>query len=458
MSGETRFTVTDSAARADDARRYGPAERLLIVFTRYPEPGKVKTRLIPAVGAEQAATLQREMTQHTFDWAKQLGREDRTMVESHFEGGDRQRMRACFGQDLLYRPQHEGDLGRRLERAFHDAFAAGAGRVVIVGTDCPGLDAALVRTAFERLEQNDVVLGPAEDGGYYLIGLRCKESALFARIDWGTERVLRQTLNAAEASGLRSSLLKPLGDVDRPEDLELWRRERNRSRVFATNQRISIILPTYNEADGLADVLRSVQGDDIETIVADGGSDDATREIAAACGARVVQSPKGCSRQMNAAAAVATGGILLFLHADTRLPTDFAGHVRAALAEPGVVAGAFDLRIDGASGSLWLIERAARLRAKYLQMPYGDQAIFLQTEMFNSLEGFSELPIMEDFDLARRLRRRGRIALVESPVVTSARRWRKLGRWRVTWLNQKIVLGYLLGISPKRLARWYHGS
>ncbi|MEE8450918.1 MAG: TIGR04283 family arsenosugar biosynthesis glycosyltransferase [Thermoguttaceae bacterium] len=450
---------TDPALQAGGARRYDPAERLLIVFTRFPEPGKTKTRLIPAVGAEQAAAIQREMTQHTFDWATELDREDRTTVESHFEGGDRQRMRTCFGHDLAYRPQHEGDLGRRLEGAFHDAFDAGAGRVVIVGTDCPGLDAALVRTAFKRLEQDDVVLGPAEDGGYYLIGLSREAPALFARIPWGTDRVLRQTLDAVEASGLSSSLLKPLADVDRPEDLEFWRREKTRSRCFSTDPRISIILPTYNEADGLADVLRSVQGGDdenIETIVADGGSDDATREIARTCGVRVVEAPKGRSRQMNAAAAVATGEILLFLHADTRLPKGFSQEVRAALAEPGVAAGAFDLRIEGASGSLRLIERTARLRARYLQMPYGDQAIFLRTEMFNLLEGFSELPIMEDFELIRRLRRRGRIALVDAPVVTSARRWRKLGTWRVTWLNQRIVLAYLLGISPKRLARWYN--
>ncbi|HYW80466.1 MAG TPA: TIGR04283 family arsenosugar biosynthesis glycosyltransferase [Thermoguttaceae bacterium] len=441
--------------------RNSQAERCLIVFTRYPEPGKTKTRLIPAVGAEQAATIHREMTRHTFDWAMELARENHTTVESHFEGGDRQCMQACFGRDLVYRPQHEGDLGRRMERAFCDAFDAGVGRVVIVGTDCPGLDAALVRTAFERLEHDHLVLGPAEDGGYYLIGLSRKEPTLFSQIDWGTDRVLRQTLDAAEASGLRSSLLKRLADIDRPEDLDLWRRERCRSRVFASDPRISVILPTYNEADGLADVLRSVQEADdrnIEMIVADGGSNDATRAIADACGTRVVCSPKGRSRQMNAGAAVATGRILLFLHADTRLPRGFAQDVRAALAEPGVAAGAFDLRIDGASGSLRLIERTARLRAKYLQMPYGDQAIFLRTEMFNSLEGFSDLPIMEDFELVRRLRRRGRIALVDAPVVTSARRWRKLGPWRVTWRNQGIVLGYLLGIAPKRLARWYYGS
>ena len=123
-----------------------------------------------------------------------------------------------------------------------------------------------------------------------------------------------------------------------------------------------------------------------------------------------------------------------------------------------MIAGAFRLQIDGAGRWLRLIERVANLRARYLHMPYGDQAVFLRRETFESLGGFADLPIMEDYELSRRLRRRGRIELADASAVTSARRWQTLGPWRTTWINQMIVLGYHLGVSPERLARWYRGT
>jgi len=120
-----------------------------------------------------------------------------------------------------------------------------------------------------------------------------------------------------------------------------------------------------------------------------------------------------------------------------------------------MLVGAFRLRIAGARGWLRFIQGMANLRARCLQMPYGDQAIFLRREAFETSGRFVELPIMEDYELVRRLRRHGRIAIADAEVVTSARRWRVLGPWRTTWINQKIVLCYHLGVSPQRLARWY---
>jgi len=158
---------------------------------------------------------------------------------------------------------------------------------------------------------------------------------------------------------------------------------------------------------------------------------------------------------MNAGAAAASGSILLFLHADTRLPPGFDSAVRSALEEPGVVAGAFRLRIGAPGGSLRIIERAVAIRSRVLRMPYGDQGIFVRNETFHELGGFPELPVMEDFEFVRRLRRRGKIRIVSLSAITSGRRWRELGPWRTTWINQKVILGYYLGISPERLAAWY---
>ena len=428
----------------------------LIVFTRYPEPGKSKTRLIPVLGPEGAVQLQQEMTQHVLGWAKALATCRPLCLEVCFEGGDDSLMRQAFGNDLTYCRQAVGDLGQRMHAAFEAAFQAGSHRAVLIGTDCPELDGRLVQAAFDRLGGNDLVLGPASDGGYYLIGLRSPAPSLFDGILWGTGEVLRATLRVAKAAGLSVALLPRLSDVDCSEDIAVWNRVKDRRLASADLRRISIIIPTLNEAAYLGRTLEALRGAAcLETIVVDAGSRDGTPEIAQAHGCRVLTTPPGRAGQMNAGAAVATGSVLLFLHADTLLSQDFERHIQASLARPGVAAGAFRLSIEDACGTLRFIQWAANLRARWLQMPYGDQAIFLTAESFHAIGGFPDLPIMEDFEMVRRLRRRGRIAVANASVTTSARRWNTIGPLRTTWMNQMVVLGYYLGLSPERLARWH---
>jgi len=219
---------------------------------------------------------------------------------------------------------------------------------------------------------------------------------------------------------------------------------------------ISVIIPVLNDAEALDLALGSTQDyTGVECIVVDGGSSDESAEVAQSRGVKVLHSPPGRARQMNAGAEVAEGRFLLFLHADTRLPEGFDGHVRQILTGSGVAAGAFQLQIDAPSARLRLIEKAANWRSRYLQMPYGDQAIFLRKELFREMGGFPDLPIMEDFQLIRRLQGEGRIVIAPAAVVTSARRWKKLGALRTTLLNQLMILGFYLGFEPARLARWY---
>jgi rSAM/selenodomain-associated transferase 2 len=219
---------------------------------------------------------------------------------------------------------------------------------------------------------------------------------------------------------------------------------------------ISVVIPTLNEAPYLDRALAPLRGgQNIETIVVDGGSHDGTDVLAAERGVPLIRGCPGRAQQLNAGARAAVGEILLFLHADTQLPDRFDEYVRQTLASPNVVAGAFRLRIDGPRPAFRLIEWAVNLRSRYLQMPYGDQAIFLRTDTFHQLGGFPELPIMEDFELVRRLRRLGKIAIVAAPATTSARRWEQLGPWRTTLINQQVILGYHLGVSPQTLSRWY---
>ena len=222
---------------------------------------------------------------------------------------------------------------------------------------------------------------------------------------------------------------------------------------------ISIIIPAVNEDDYLGATLNALAGTDgVETIVVDGGSRDNSREVATAAGARVISTPPGRALQMNAGAATARGDILLFLHADTLLPARFANRIRQILIEPQVAAGAFRLTINAPGMSMRILEKLIYWRSTYLQMVYGDQALFMTAKMFQAAGGFPKLPILEDFEFIRRLRRRGRIAVLPEVVTTSARRWQRLGLIRTTITNQLIIVAYLSRVDPGRLARWYQWS
>jgi rSAM/selenodomain-associated transferase 2 len=231
--------------------------------------------------------------------------------------------------------------------------------------------------------------------------------------------------------------------------------------------KISIIIPVLNEASTIKTALAMVQAaSNVEIIVVDGGSEDETVAIAKSLGLQVLSSPPGRAYQMNAGAAAATGDILLFLHADTLLPNNFDTIIRKNLSEDKLIqnpkskiqnpiAGAFELGIDGEMRSLRLIEKMVNWRSRYFQLPYGDQAIFLKTAVFHELGGFPELPIMEDFEFIRQLRRLGRIEILPAAVLTSGRRWQKLGVFKTTLINQLIVMAYFMGVSPDKLAYWY---
>lgn len=218
---------------------------------------------------------------------------------------------------------------------------------------------------------------------------------------------------------------------------------------------ISVVVPTLNEAAVLARTLAAVPAGFFEVIVADGGSLDGTTAIALEHGARVTVSPAGRGPQMNAGAAAARGGTLLFLHADTTLPTDAAARIGAALADPGVVGGAFRLGIDSPDLRLGLIARAANLRTRITGVPYGDQALFVRRDAFDAAGGFPDVPIMEDVALGRALKRQGRVVLLPARVRTSARRWEREGVVRTTLRNAALISLYRLGVPPARLARWY---
>jgi rSAM/selenodomain-associated transferase 2 len=231
-------------------------------------------------------------------------------------------------------------------------------------------------------------------------------------------------------------------------------------RVVATSKStISVVVPTLDEAPSLAQTLIAARERGAgEIIVADGESRDATRDVAARLADAVVVAPRGRATQMNAGAAAAHGDVLLFLHADTRLPDGFAGAVAQALADPGVVGGYFAVALDAPGWRYRLIAGLISTRSRLTGVATGDQAIFVRRAVFDALGGFARLPLMEDIDLVRRLKRRGRVAALRERVVTSARRWERRGVWRTVLLMWTLRLAYYAGVSPDTLARWYRDA
>ncbi len=437
----------------------------MIIFTRFPEPGKSKTRLIPALGLGGAAELHRQMVEHTLKWARELRNRLPLSIEIRYTGRPVEPFRLWLGSNFLYSDQGDGDLGQRMLRSVQDAFAAKMKKVLLIGTDCPDLSPDLAEGALVLLNSSDIVLGPTEDGGYYLMGLRRVIPQLFHEIPWGAENVLQKTLEIAQTSNLSYSLLPFLNDVDRPEDLPVWRkyipgfREKEGSgKPLYSSSLLSIIIPTLNEEKNIIACLESTRNArNIERIVVDGGSSDNTVESARSWGATVITSERGRARQMNAGARAATGQFLLFLHADTILPKGYDEEVRRLLLRPHVSAGAFSFRlIPHSSFSLGLIRLATNWRSRYLQMPYGDQGIFIRSRIFRKIGGFPDLPLMEDYEIIRSLRKKGKIITSPLSALTSSRRWHTLGIWKTTFLNTAIVVAYYLGMPLWRIRKFAH--
>ncbi len=430
-------------------RRVRAGEEKVIVFGRYPVPGKVKTRLIPALGPAGAAEIQRRLTENTLTALRPLMDRSGTDAELCMEGTDRKRVRRWLGPGVPYFPQEGRDLGDRMRGAFSRAFLEGYRRVVLVGTDIPGIANRHLAQALDALRHHPLVLGPSTDGGFWLIGLN-RPVELFHGIDWGTPRVLDQTLKAARARGLSAYRLGPLTDVDRPSDLEAlppeWR---------ASSPYVSVVIPALNEAPRIEETVRRSLCRDAEVIVADGGSEDGTLGRAERAGAGTLRDTGGRASQQNSGARLARGRVLLFLHADTLLPHGYISQVFDCLLDPSVSLGAFRFTTDLETPPMGVVEALTNLRARILHLPYGDQALFVRRDLFMAGGGFPDAAIAEDLLLVRRLSKRGRVRIAPSPVQTSGRRWKRLGVLRTTLINQIVLAGLLLGFLPGSLAPLY---
>jgi rSAM/selenodomain-associated transferase 2 len=220
--------------------------------------------------------------------------------------------------------------------------------------------------------------------------------------------------------------------------------------------KVSIIVPTLNEELVLEKTLTQFQQlSPHELIVSDGGSDDDTRNIASRFSHRVITGSAGRALQMNVGADEATGDILLFLHADSRIEPESYRKMQQCMQNPKWIGGAFTLCIESGKWSLKLIALLANIRSKYFGLAYGDQGFFVRKEVFKDMNGFSPLPICEDLDFYHRLRKKGPVILLKEKAHTSPRRWIKEGILFTTARNTLIAVLFGLGFPPHMLTKWY---
>jgi len=437
---------------------------LLVLLTRYPRLGDAKMDLVPPLSPEEAVDLHDRLSRHAL----------RTMLAVRATGQARCQVRtdASFphanhdwlGGGFTTRYQGDGTLAERIRLAFGDAFGAGRHKVVVIGSDCPRLASDHLRDALRRLDGVDVVLGPTTGGGCYLIGLR-KQSAkrsvpqLFNGIEWGAAETIDRVIEIAEQHDLSHVLLEPLPGLTGPADIadaeEVLAERALRAPGAGPDApvRVSAIIPALDDADVIGTAVASaLAGGADEVVVVDGGSRDATRDVALAAGGRVIDSQPGRARQLNAGAAVATGGILLFVHAHTMLPTGAARLARETLAGGRAVAGAFSFAAPPGARHAGPVSTLGRLRHRMGGVPFGAQGLFLPARTFRDLGGYPDMPAVEDVELCLRLRELGRVVVVRERAITSAHADDGLGVVVPLVVNQLSIWAYRLGIDAETIA------
>lgn len=433
----------------------------LIVFSREPIPGETKTRLLDLYTPEQCAELHKCFIK---DIAVEVGKLNADVIVS-YTGGEPHSLRAAFGDDASYREQCSGSLGERMSDAFKKAFEDGYEKVVLIGTDIPELQASTLITAFDRLDVADAVIGPTCDGGYYLIGMKENCEAAFNVRKYGVGTVFDETIGHIEGLGKTVSVVDKYSDIDEADDIIAFiARMRNNpglrlsdtAQWIAKHRKVSVIIPVYNEQAVIGDLQKQLaQFKDTEIIFVDGGSTDNTLQLIGDS-YRVISCKKGRAVQMNAGAKASTGDILFFLHADSKLPSNALQQIYQCLIDNQY--GCFGVKFESHNFFMWTNRVISNHRAWHRGLPFGDQGIFMDRDLFFEIGMFPEIPIMEDYEMSLRLRDRGiKPGHTTDRIITSNRRYPKntIGILKTEYQIWNYRRKYRQGIDPNSLAKKY---
>ncbi len=456
--------------------------RRLIVLAKPPLLGRAKSRLAQGVGVGRAARLARAMLRDTWGAASALCAAD-PRIDLQLAVSDELETYPLLQPAAQTRSQGPGDLGQRMAQLMAASLSEeGVTHVLLLGTDSPALPHEHLRQAWSLLEQHDLVLGSQADGGFWCLGARAARVAgpptdrpardphWLDGVDWTRDGTAEPVRERARAGGWSLGEAPAFFDIDHARDLPrlhnllqaepalapatLSELERN------TDDPLSVVVASLNEGEALDRSLDALapHGDALDVIVADGGSCDGSPQRAAARpNVSVCLSPPGRGRQLAAGAALSTGSRLLFLHADVRLPPDGLSLLASALDEDGVEAGAFVTRTlpePGLPNRAGPLLQLADLRSRISRYPYGDQAVFMTRAVYEAVGGFQDMPLLEDYDLSRRLAARRPLHRIKTPVTVSGRRMQS-HPLKAALLMRSIPILYRLGVDPRTLARLY---
>ncbi len=430
-------------------------DQRLIIFLKYPEEGKVKTRLASSIGAHEATCVYKKLAEDTVSQVRPLAGRFADIVIAYDPPEREAEIKEWIPGPFKYVAQEGKNLGERLKKVVNASFFDGTERVIVIGSDCPGLDSLTVNRAFWSLLKKDVAIGPSEDGGYYLIGFnQARHTALLDDIPWSTSQVLQHTLDKAEKMSVSAELLSEKFDVDTADDLKRMSQAIHDHSCDAL--KISVIIPTLNEEKNIESTLINLtrQHHPHEIIVADGGSGDKTAKIASRY-ARVVSSGRGRAIQMNKGASAATGDIFLFLHADTQLPNNALLKIEDVFKLGKKQSGRFRMSFGHRHPLLKLYEYQTRFHL----FSYGDQGFFVKRELFQEMNGFSADAAFEDIDFYWRLLKYEKPVIIKDSVVTSPRRFLQHGVIKQKFINISLAAMYYLGFQRSTIKRfqsaWY---
>jgi uncharacterized protein len=433
-----------------------PVPKALVIFMRYPEIGKVKSRLASSIGGEEAARVYEKLLRSTLGIVSDFKRErPEVAVYIYFTPQDkRDLIERSYSGPWQFLPQGDGNIGEKMCHAVQSLMSCGHQHVLVVGTDIIDLSTSDFHEAFDALDRGCAALGPAADGGFYLIGLDRPCPSVFDSDKWGTNDVYARTERLLRSEGFRLHTVRQRNDVDRAKDLERMRGDP------VLESRISIIIPTLSEAQDLLPrllvPLQDMLWPEDEIIVVRGTPGIQQEMTEPGPRIRCVSSPVGRGEQLNRGASVAEGNVFLFLHDDCMPPPHFCHTVRKIVSVPRMSLGCFHLAFSPSSSPMDMIAAWANFRTRAFKLPYGDQGLFCRREVFEKMGGFKKRYLMEDVDLVKRSRRWGDLLICAEEVVASPQRYLSRGILRTSMLNHLIMLLYHLGVEDRRLYSLYY--
>ncbi|MGL1936610.1 MAG: TIGR04283 family arsenosugar biosynthesis glycosyltransferase [Fibrobacterales bacterium] len=439
----------------------------LVVFCKRPKLGQGKQRLAETIGADAAFELAALLVPQTATLIKEWrGR----VIIALTDGADKEWSHDNLGPyKTIIQPT--GGLGERISGIDSELRSSGHSRIIYIGTDSPILTSKQLVQAAKKLNHSDTVYIPTIDGGVSLMGARVPWPVL-TDIRWSTTEMYHDIISLSDTMGISHTSLAHCYDVDHIEDLFrlhndpttrtrfpdfLWWMRTQHDTVKAELIDLSIIIPTYNDNSSLGTLLTQVNQltpQPKEIIVVDGAENSDCQTLVSAAGATYITSPKGRGTQLNYGAQKATGAILWFVHADSSLPNNSIAHIQNAIAH-GSESGCFSFRLAGPQSTLRKVFNwATNLRVRF-SIPYGDQGIFMRSDLFHFLGGFESIPLFEEVSLMKRAKKQFNYAMLKISIGVSPRKYEHEGWIKTALLNRLYSIAFSLGYPADKLAYAY---